>query len=73
MGGEHTLLASYPHRNPQGLVLSRGNERVEISRLIKQQTCHRVFTQRHVLAASQCRRPGQNFQFKSFATAAAAY
>lgn len=45
----HNLCVSYPHKNPQGLLLSRGNERFEISPLIKWQTCHCVFTPRQFL------------------------
>lgn len=51
MVSRHPLLASCPHRNPSGRLLSRGNERFEMSPLIKQQTCHYVFTQQHVFSA----------------------
>lgn len=62
----HLLLSSSPHGNPCGLLLSRRNERLEMSPLIKQQTCHYVFTQWHVFAAFQLSELGQNFQLKSF-------
>lgn len=65
MGRYHTILASYPRRNPWGLLISRGNERFQISLLRKWQTCHFMFAHRHAFAASQHSRPGNNFQFKS--------